>query len=75
MKKIVINCNDCFAAYTFRLKLIKKLQEKYEVLVVAGFDEYTKLLKEENVRVIALENSSTSTKVIKDLKLINHSMD
>lgn len=70
MKKIVINCNDCFAAYNFRLNLIKKLQETYHVLVVAGFDEYTQKLKDEKVQVIAIENTSTNKNIFEDFKLI-----
>jgi len=70
MKKIIFNCNDCFAAYTFRLDLIKKLQVKYDVYVVATFDNYTQLLKDEKVKVILIESECTSTNPLKDMKII-----
>ena len=68
--KIIINCNDCFAAYTFRLPLIKRLQQKHDVYVVAGFDGYTRLLKEEGIKVIISKVEATSTNVFQDCNLI-----
>lgn len=70
MKKIVFNCNDCFAAYTFRLDLIKKLEEKYKVYIIAAFDNYTQILKQENLDVITIDSESTGTNPIQDFKLI-----
>jgi len=69
MKRIVLNCNDCFAAYKFRLDLIKKLQEEYQIFVVAGFDEYTQLLKREKVNVITVDIDKTGVSLFKELKL------
>ena len=69
-KKIIINCNDCFAAYKFRLDLIKKLREKYQVYVIAGFDEHTQFLKRENVDVIAVDIDNTGTRLTQEIKLL-----
>jgi glycosyltransferase involved in cell wall biosynthesis len=69
-KTIILNCNDCFAAYKFRLDLIKKLKEKYRVYVLAGFDEHTRFLKKENIDVIAVDIDNTGTRVTRELRLI-----
>lgn len=69
MKKIIINCNDCFAAYKFRLGLIRKLEEHYDITVVAAFDHYAKMLSEEHIDVRFVESESTGTNVVRDLKL------
>lgn len=63
MKKIMINCSDCFAAYTFRLNLLKELKKKYDVSVLAAFDKFTPLLQSEGIRVIPFENNTTSIKI------------
>jgi glycosyltransferase involved in cell wall biosynthesis len=63
MKKIIINCSDCFAAYNFRLALIKTLQKKYEVIVIAAFDKFAPLLMNEGIKVYPLENFVTSKKL------------
>lgn len=69
MKKIVVSCNDCFAAYKFRLDLIKHLKKDYHVYVIAGFDEYTRLLKEENIEVKLIEINKTGMSLLQDIKL------
>ncbi|MCK9536151.1 MAG: glycosyltransferase family 4 protein [Bacilli bacterium] len=69
MKKIVLNCNDCFAAYKFRLDLIKKLKEEYQVYVVAGFDDHTQFLKRENIDVYIIDIDKTGTGIFKEIKL------
>jgi glycosyltransferase involved in cell wall biosynthesis len=63
MKKIIINCNDCFSAYNFRLGLIKELKNYYEVFVVAKFDKYTPLLQQENIKVITINTDATSLRL------------
>lgn len=68
--KIIINCNDCFAAYTFRLPFIKKLQQEHDVCVVASFDNYTRLLKEEGINVIISKVEATSMNVFHNWHLI-----
>lgn len=60
MKKIILNCNDCFSAYTFRLGLIKELQKEFEVKVLAGFDKYLPLLAEEGIQTITFPSRTAS---------------
>lgn len=63
MKKIIINCSDCFAAYRFRLHLIKELKKHYDVSVLAAFDKFTPLLQNEGIKVIPFENRTTSLSI------------
>lgn len=72
MKKIIINCNDCFSAYNFRLGLIKELEKEYEVYVVAGFDKYLPLLHQEKVNVITFPSASTSLGLRKNFRLLRN---
>lgn len=67
---IVICCNDSFAAYTFRLKLIKALMNKgYKVYVFCGYDAYTNKLVSEGVKVINVNIEKTGKNIFADLKL------
>ena len=68
MKKIIINCNDCFSAYTFRLGLIKELQKEFEVHVMAGFDKYQPLLAQEKIKTITFSAKTTSCRLKDNFK-------
>jgi len=69
MKTILINCNDCFALYNFRLELLKKLRDTYKLVIVAKWDNYYEKLKAEGFTVIN-NNLSNKNKIINELKLI-----
>lgn len=68
MKKVIINCNDCFSAYNFRLGLIKELEKTYEVHVVSGFDKYLPLLHQENINVIPINSSFAGLGIRENLR-------
>lgn len=70
MKKIVINCNDCFALYTFRLDLLKELRNKYELYIIARRDNYYRLLVVEGFSIIDSSILSSKKNIFKDLKLV-----
>lgn len=69
MKKIIINCNDCFAIYKFRLELILELKKIYDVYLIAKHDMYYEPLKLYGIDVINSEVNSTSKNILKDIKL------
>lgn len=70
MKTLVINCNDCFALYTFRLELLKQLKEKYKLYVIARKDDYYPLLLEAGIDIIDSSLEGSKKNLFKDLKLI-----
>jgi len=70
MKTIALICNDCFAAYKFRLDLIKHLKTKYRVFIIAGFDSYTQILKSENIEIDIVDINNTGTSIFQELQLL-----
>lgn len=69
-KKLVINCNDCFALYTFRLELLKTLSEMYSLSIIARRDEFYPLLIKEGFDVIDSKIYSSKKNIFKDIKLL-----
>lgn len=71
MKTIMIACNDSFALYTFRLNLIKYLANDYKIIGVCNVTTYKEELDNENLILVNIPISSTSTSIIDDIKIIN----
>lgn len=69
-KKLIINCNDCFALYTFRLELLKKLRKKYTLYIIARRDEYYSLLLDEGFDVIDSFVEGSKKNIFKDISLL-----
>ena len=69
MKTILINCNDCFALYKFRLDLLKELRKKYKLIIIAKWDEYLEKLQNEGFQIIN-NHLTTTNNPFKELKLI-----
>src|SRR5690554_3451185 len=70
MKKLLINCNDCFALYTFRLELLKELKTKYDLYITASEDSYYMLLRNEGFEIILSNIQSNKKSLLKDIKLL-----
>lgn len=69
-KKLVINCNDCFALYNFRLDLLKELRKHYRLYIIAKKDEYYELLQNEGFVIIDSLVIGNKNNPIKDISLI-----
>ena len=71
-KKILLICNLSQNIYTFRLPLIKRLQEEgYKVYTIAFDDAYADTLKEEGVDFRKVEGKNRSLNPFKMMKLKN----
>ncbi len=59
-KKIALVSNSGWSVYNFRLDLIRHIRQRYEVLVLAPFDGFTRALEEQGCtcRNIVLDNRS-----------------
>ena len=54
-KKIIISANSSWNIFNFRMNLINKLSKKYEVIILAPHDEYTKYILEQGFRYIDIK--------------------
>ena len=69
-KKLVVNCNDCFALYTFRLELLKEFDKLYDLSIIARRDNYYPLLVEAGFNVIDSNVQGSKKNIFKDFKLL-----
>ena len=69
-KKLIINCNDCFALYTFRLELLLELRELYDLYIIARRDNYYDKLKVRGIDVIDSNIHGNKKSIINDINLI-----
>lgn len=69
-KKLIINCNDCFALYTFRLELLLELKEIYDLYIIARRDNYYPKLVDYGFDVIDSNVQGNKKSFFKDLSLI-----
>lgn len=70
MKKILLNGNTSFVIYNFRYGLMEELENRgYKVVVVAGEDGSTKLIKEKGWRFIPIKIDRRGKNILNDLKL------
>lgn len=69
-KKLIINCNDCFALYNFRLELLQELKAKYELYIIARRDDYYLKLVNGGFEVIDSNVEGSKKNFFKDLHLI-----
>lgn len=69
-KKLIVNCNDCFALYTFRLELLIELKKIYDLYIIARRDNYFSKLVNYGFDVIDSNVQGNKKSVFKDLSLV-----
>ena len=54
-KKIIISANSSWNIYNFRMNLIKKLSEKYEVIILSPQDKFTQYILDQGYKHVDLQ--------------------
>ena len=71
MKKIAIVANSCWYVYNFRRELLRAiLYSKYQITIIAPYDNYTKLLEEMGFSVCLWDLKRSSINPINELSSI-----
>lgn len=68
--KIIFFSNSCWSVQNFRSNLIKMLQKKHQVIVIAPFDGYEKKLIKIGCKVININIKNNKINIFKDFLLI-----
>ena len=68
--KVIIFANSFWNIYNFRLPLIKSINSKHELILVAPNDRYAKLFNNLNIKVEKLYFSPHSKSLLNNIKLI-----